>query len=242
MIVDAPKYKRVLLKISGEALAGDAKTGLDFSILNTVADAIGDCIKAGAQVAIVVGAGNFWRGVKNGEGKIERTRSDYMGMLGTTMNALAICDVLEQHGIPAVVQNALDIQKVSESYNRVNAVKHLEQGTVVIFAGGSGCPFFSTDTAAALRAAEIDADAILLAKNVDGVYDADPAKVTDAKKFDRISYSEVLSRDLKVMDNTATALAMNTNMPLLVFGLEPPTNILRVLMGEAIGTYVGTDV
>ena len=242
MIVDAPKYKRVLLKISGEALAGDAKTGLDFSILNTVADAIGDCIKAGAQVAIVVGAGNFWRGVKNGEGKIERTRSDYMGMLGTTMNALAICDVLEQHGIPAVVQNALDIQKVSESYNRVNAVKHLEQGTVVIFAGGSGCPFFSTDTAAALRAAEIDADAILLAKNVDGVYDADPAKVTDAKKFDRISYSEVLSRDLKVMDNTATALAMNTSMPLLVFGLEPPTNILRVLMGEAIGTYVGTDV
>ena len=242
MIVDAPKYKRVLLKISGEALAGDAKTGLDFSILNTVADAIGDCIKAGAQVAIVVGAGNFWRGVKNGEGKIERTRSDYMGMLGTTMNALAICDVLEQHGIPAVVQNALDIQKVSESYNRVNAVKHLEQGTVVIFAGGSGCPFFSTDTAAALRAAEIDADAILLAKNVDGVYDADPAKVTVAKKFDRISYSEVLSRDLKVMDNTATALAMNTNMPLLVFGLEPPTNILRVLMGEAIGTYVGTDV
>ena len=242
MIVDAPKYKRVLLKISGEALAGDAKTGLDFSILNTVADAIGDCIKAGAQVAIVVGAGNFWRGVKNGEGKIERTRSDYMGMLGTTMNALAICDVLEQHGIPAVVQNALDIQKVSESYNRVNAVKHLEQGTVVIFAGGNGCPFFSTDTAAALRAAEIDADAILLAKNVDGVYDADPAKVTDAKKFDRISYSEVLSRDLKVMDNTATALAMNTNMPLLVFGLEPPTNILRVLMGEAIGTYVGTDV
>ena len=242
MIVDAPKYKRVLLKISGEALAGDAKPGRDFSILNTVADAIGDCIKAGAQVAIVVGAGNFWRGVKNGEGKIERTRSDYMGMLGTTMNALAICDVLEQHGIPAVVQNALDIQKVSESYNRVNAVKHLEQGTVVIFAGGSGCPFFSTDTAAALRAAEIDADAILLAKNVDGVYDADPAKVTDAKKFDRISYSEVLSRDLKVMDNTATALAMNTNMPLLVFGLEPPTNILRVLMGEAIGTYVGTDV
>ena len=240
--MEAPRYKRVLLKISGEALAGEAKTGLDFSILNTVAVAIGDCIKAGAQVAIVVGAGNFWRGVKNGEGKIERTRSDYMGMLGTTMNALAICDVLEQHGIPAVVQNALDIQKVSESYNRVNAVKHLEQGTVVIFAGGSGCPFFSTDTAAALRAAEIDADAILLAKNVDGVYDADPAKVKDAKKFDRISYGEVLSRDLKVMDNTATALAMNTNMPLLVFGLEPPTNILRVLKGEAIGTYVGTDV
>ena len=240
--MEAPIYQRVLLKISGEALAGEAGTGLDFAILNTVAEAIGDCVAAGAQVAVVVGAGNFWRGVKNGEGKIERTRSDYMGMLGTTMNALAVCDVLEQHGIPAVVQNALDIQKVSESYNRVNAVKHLEQGTVVIFAGGSGCPFFSTDTAAALRAAEIDADAILLAKNVDGVYDADPAKVTDAKKFDRISYSEVLSRDLKVMDNTATALAMNTKMPLLVFGLMPATNIKRVLMGEEIGTYVGFDV
>ena len=240
--MEAPKYRRVLLKISGEALAGEAGTGLDFAILDTVAEAIGDCVAAGAQVAVVVGAGNFWRGVKNGEGKIERTRSDYMGMLGTTMNALAVCDVLEQHGISAVVQNALDIQKVSESYNRVNAVRHLEEGKVVIFAGGSGCPFFSTDTAAALRAAEIDADAILLAKNVDGVYDADPAKVTTAKKFDRISYSEVLSRDLKVMDNTATALAMNTKMPLLVFGLEPPTNIKRVLMGEEIGTYVGFDV
>ena len=236
-----PKYQRILLKISGEALAGEAGTGLDFNILNTVAKAVGDCVKAGAQVALVVGAGNFWRGEKNGEGKIERTRSDYMGMLGTTMNALAVCDVLEQHGIPAVVQNALDIQKVSESYNRVNAVKHLEQGTVVIFAGGSGCPFFSTDTAAALRAAEIDADAILLAKNIDGVYDADPAKVPTAKKFDRISYAEVLARDLKVMDTTATALAMDTKMPVLVFALKDPNNILRVLMGEEIGTYVGFD-
>jgi uridylate kinase len=162
-------------------------------------------------------------------------------MLGTTMNALAVCDVLEQHGIPAVVQNALDIQKVSEPYNRVNAVKHLEQGTVVVFAGGSGCPFFSTDTAAALRAAEIDADAILLAKNIDGVYDADPAKVPTAKKFDRISYAEVLARNLKVMDTTATALAMDTRMPVLVFALKDPANIKRVLMGEQIGTYVGFD-
>ena len=239
--METPKYRRILLKVSGEALAGDAGTGLDFNILNTVAEAIGDCVKAGAQVALVVGAGNFWRGVKNGEGKIERTRSDYMGMLGTTMNALAVCDVLEQHGIPAVVQNALDIQKVSESYNRVNAVKHLEDGRVVIFAGGSGCPFFSTDTAAALRAAEIDADAILLAKNIDGVYDADPAKVPTAKKFDRISYAEVLARNLKVMDTTATALAMDTKMPVLVFALKDPANIKRVLMGEEIGTYVGFD-
>ena len=239
--METPKYQRVLLKLSGEALAGEAGTGLDFAMLNTVAEAIGDCVKAGAQVAVVVGAGNFWRGVKNGEGKIERTRSDYMGMLGTTMNALAVCDVLEQHGIAAVVQNALDIQKVSESYNRVNAVRHLEQGTVVIFAGGSGCPFFSTDTAAALRAAEIDADAILLAKNIDGVYDADPAKVPTAKKFDRISYAEVLARNLKVMDTTATALAMDTKMPVLVFALKDPANIKRVLMGEEIGTYVGFD-
>ena len=239
--METPKYRRILLKVSGEALAGEAGTGLDFNILNTVAEAIGDCVKSGAQVALVVGAGNFWRGVKNGEGKIERTRSDYMGMLGTTMNALAVCDVLEQHGIPAVVQNALDIQKVSECYNRVNAVKHLEEGRVVIFAGGSGCPFFSTDTAAALRAAEIDADAILLAKNIDGVYDADPAKVPTAKKFDRISYAEVLARNLKVMDTTATALAMDTRMPVLVFALKDPANIKRVLMGEEIGTYVGFD-
>ena len=236
--METPKYRRILLKVSGEALAGEAGTGLDFNILNTVAEAIGDCVKAGAQVALVVGAGNFWRGVKNGEGKIERTRSDYMGMLGTTMNALAVCDVLEQHGIPAVVQNALDIQKVSESYNRVNAVKHLEDGRVVIFAGGSGCPFFSTDTAAALRAAEIDADAILLAKNIDGVYDADPAKVPTAKKFDRISYAEVLARNLKVMDTTATSLAMDNSLPVIVFALAQPENISRVIEGEAIGTTV----
>ena len=240
--MEAPKYRRILLKISGEALAGKVGTGLDFTMLNTVAQAIGDCVQAGAQVALVVGAGNFWRGVKNGEGKLERTRSDYMGMLGTTMNALAVCDVLEQHGIPAVVQNALDIQKVSEPYNRVNAVRHLEQGTVVVFAGGSGCPFFSTDTAAALRAAEIGADAILLAKNIDGVYDADPAKVPTAKKFDRISYAEVLARDLKVMDTTATALAMDTHMPVLVFALKDPANIRRALMGEPVGTYVGMDI
>ena len=236
--MEAPKYQRVLLKISGEALAGEAGTGLDFAILNTVAEAIGDCVAAGAQVAVVVGAGNFWRGVKNGEGKIERTRSDYMGMLGTTMNALAVCDVLEQHGIPAVVQNALDIQKVSEPYNRVNAVKHLEQGTVVIFAGGSGCPFFSTDTAAALRAAEIHADAILQAKNIDGVYSDDPRTNPEAVKFDSIDYEEVLARKLAVMDTTATSLAMDNSLPVIVFALAQPENISRVIEGEAIGTTV----
>lgn len=240
--METPKYKRILLKISGEALAGEAKTGLDFKILNEVAEAIGDCVKTGAQVGLVVGGGNFWRGVKNGEGKIERSRADYMGMLATTMNALAVCDVLEQHDIPAVVQTALDITKISEAFNRVNAVKHLEEGTVVIFACGSGCPYFSTDTAAALRAAEINADAILLAKNIDGVYDADPMKVPTAKKFDRISYNEVLARGLGVMDTTATALAMDNHVPVLVFALKDPANIKRVLMGEEIGTYVGVDV
>ena len=240
--METPKYKRILLKISGEALAGEQKTGLDFSVLHSVADAIGSCVAAGAQVGLVVGGGNFWRGVKNGEGKLERTRADYMGMLATAMNALAVCDVLEQHGIPAVVQTALDITKLSEAYNRVNAVRHLEQGTVVIFACGSGCPYFSTDTAAALRAAEINADAILLAKNIDGVYDADPNKVPTAKKFDRISYDEVLARGLGVMDTTATALAMDNHIPVLVFALKDPENIRRVMMGEEIGTYVGTDV
>lgn len=240
--MNSPKYQRILLKISGEALAGEQKTGLDFPTLHSVAEAIGECVRAGVQVGLVVGGGNFWRGVKNGEGKIERSRADYMGMLATTMNALAVCDVLEQHEIPAVVQTALDITRISEAYNQRNAVRHLEQGTVVIFACGSGCPYFSTDTAAALRAAEIHAEAILLAKNVDGVYDADPAKVETARRFDKISYQEVLSRGLGVMDTAATALAMDNHIPLQVFALKDPRNIVRVLMGEDIGTYVGTDV
>lgn len=239
--METPKYKRILLKISGEALAGEQRTGLDFTILHQVAEAIGSCVAAGAQVGVVVGGGNFWRGVKNGEGKLERTRADYMGMLATAMNALAVCDVLEQHGIPAVVQTALDITRLSEPFNRGNAVRHLMQGTVVIFACGSGCPFFSTDTAAALRAAEIQADVLLLAKNVDGVYDSDPAKNPGAKRFDRISYDEVMARGLGVMDATATALAMENRIPVLVFALKEPDNVRRALMGEPIGTYVGPE-
>lgn len=239
--MDVPKYRRVLLKISGEALAGPQKTGLDFPTLHQTAKAIGSCVRAGAQVALVVGGGNFWRGVKNGEGKLERTRSDYMGMLATAMNALAVCDVLEQNGVPAVVQTALDIPKVSEGYNRTEAVRHLERGEVVIFACGSGCPFFSTDTAAALRAAEIGADALLLAKNIDGVYDADPNRVPGAKKYARISYQQVLEQNLGVMDLTATALAMENRIPALVFALKEPENILRALMGEDVGTYVGVE-
>ena len=240
--MEQPKYRRVLLKISGEALAGDDKYGLNFDVLNTVAAAIKECCEAGAQIGLVVGGGNIWRGVKNGSGKIERTRADQMGMLATTINALALCDVLEQHGVKAQVQTAIDMLRIAEPCTQRGAVRQLEEGGVVIFACGSGSPYFSTDTAAALRAAEIHADALLLAKNIDGVYDADPAKVPDAKKFDEISYAEVLRRGLGVMDTTATALAMDNNIPVVVFALKDPGNIKRVLMGEKLGTYVGTDV
>ena len=240
--MEQPKYRRVLLKISGEALAGEDKYGLNFDVLNTVAAAIKDCQQAGAQVGIEVGGGNIWRGVKNGSGKIERTRADQMGMLATTINALALCDVLEQQGVKAQVQTAIDMLRIAEPFTQRGAVRQLEEGGVVIFACGSGSPYFSTDTAAALCAAEIHADALLLAKNIDGVYDADPAKVPTAKKFDEISYAEVLRRGLGVMDTTATALAMDNNIPVIVFALKDPANIKRVLMGEKIGTYVGTDV
>ena len=240
--MEQPKYRRVLLKISGEALAGDDKYGLNFDVLNTVAAAIKECCEAGAQIGLVVGGGNIWRGVKNGSGKIERTRADQMGMLATTINALALCDVLEQHGVKAQVQTAIDMLRIAEPFTQRGAVRQLEEGGVVIFACGSGSPYFSTDTAAALRAAEIHADALLLAKNIDGVYDADPAKVPDAKKFDEISYAEVLRRGLGVMDTTATALAMDNNIPVVVFALKDPGNIKRVLMGEKLGTYVVTDV
>ena len=240
--MEQPKYRRVLLKISGEALAGDDKYGLNFDVLNTVAAAIKECCEAGAQIGLVVGGGNIWRGVKNGSGKIERPRADQMGMLATTINALALCDVLEQHGVKAQVQTAIDMLRIAEPFTQRGAVRQLEEGGVVIFACGSGSPYFSTDTAAALRAAEIHADALLLAKNIDGVYDADPAKVPDAKKFDEISYAEVLRRGLGVMDTTATALAMDNNIPVVVFALKDPGNIKRVLMGEKLGTYVGTDV
>ena len=211
--MEQPKYRRVLLKISGEALAGDDKYGLNFDVLNTVAAAIKECCEAGAQIGLVVGGGNIWRGVKNGSGKIERTRADQMGMLATTINALALCDVLEQHGVKAQVQTAIDMLRIAEPFTQRGAVRQLEEGGVVIFACGSGSPYFSTDTAAALRAAEIHADALLLAKNIDGVYDADPAKVPDAKKFDEISYAEVLRRGLGVMDTTATA-RVNTSAEL----------------------------
>lgn len=232
------QYKRVLIKVSGEALASDKKTGLDFDFITRVANSVKECADKGVEIGIVVGGGNFWRGVKDG-GKVERTRADYMGMLATTMNALALADVLQGVGVDAVVQTAIDMVKIAEPYTRNKAVAHLKKGRVVIFACGTGNPFFSTDTGAVLKAAEIGAEVILLAKNIDGVYDADPAKVKDAKKFDSITYDEVLARGLAVMDTAATALAKENNIPVIVFAVKDPDNITKVLCGEKIGSYVG---
>ena len=233
------QYKRVLIKVSGEALAADKKTGLDFDFITRVANAVKTCSDMGVEIGIVVGGGNFWRGVKDGGGKVERTRADYMGMLATTMNALALADVLQGVGVEARVQTSIDMIKIAEPYTRNKAVSHLNKGRVVIFACGTGNPFFSTDTGAVLKAAEIGAEVILLAKNIDGVYDADPAKVKEAKKFDSITYDEVLARGLAVMDTAATALAKENNIPVIVFAVKEPDNIIKVLCGEKIGSYVG---
>jgi uridylate kinase len=233
------EYKRVLLKISGEALAGDKKTGLDFHVMRNVCEAIKKCIGLGVEVGIVVGGGNFWRGIKDGEGKIERTRADHMGMMATVMNCLALADMLEQLNVPVRVQTALSISAVAEPYIRLRADMHLNKGRVVIFGCGTGHPYFSTDTAAVLRAAEIGADVILLAKNIDGVYTADPRLDPDAKKLDSISYSDMLAQRLMVMDSTATSLSMDNDIPVILFALEDPENIVRVVTGEKIGTRVG---
>ncbi len=236
--MNAPKYKRVLLKISGEALAGDAGRGLDFEVINAVASAIKKCVALGVQVGVVVGGGNFWRGVKDGGDSMVRVRADHMGMLATTINALAVADVLEQQGVEVRVQTAIEMRQIAEPYIRSKAIRHLEKGRVVVFGCGTGNPFFSTDTGAVLRAAEIDADVILLAKNVDGVYSADPLKDPNAVKYDAISYDDVLAQHLAVMDTTATSLSMDNNIPVLLFALKDPENIVRVVMGEQIGTIV----
>ena len=233
-----PQYKRVLLKISGEALAGDARRGLDFDVIGKVCDVVKQCVEKGIQVAIVVGGGNFWRGMKDGGDRMQRVRADHMGMLATTINALAVADCLEQRDVEVRVQTAIEMRAIAEPYIRQKACRHLEKGRVVIFGCGTGNPYFSTDTGAALRAAEIDADVILLAKNIDGVYDCDPAKNADAVKFDAITYDEVLKRHLAVMDSTATSLSMDNHIPVLVFALKDPYNIVRVLRGEKIGTIV----
>ena len=236
--MEQPIFKRVLLKISGEALAGDKHFGLDFQVMGRVADVIKRCVDMGVQVGIVIGGGNFWRGVKDGEGYIERTRADHMGMLATAMNCMAMADVLEQKGVDVRVQTALEIRAVAEPYIRARAIRHLEKGRVVIFGAGTGNPYFSTDTAAVLRAAEIDADVILLAKNVDGVYSADPVKDPTAVKYDSISYDDVLAQHLMVMDTTATSLSMDNHIPVLLFALKDPENIIRAVCGEKVGTIV----
>ena len=233
-----PVYKRVLLKISGEALAGNKHTGLDFEVIGRVCDVIGRCISMGVQVGVVVGGGNFWRGVKDGGGKMERTRADHMGMLATVLNCLAVADVMEQKGMEVRVQTAVEMRSFAEPYIRSKAIRHMEKGRVVIFGCGTGNPFFSTDTAAVLRAAEIDADVILLAKNVDGVYSADPAKDPTAVKYDSITYDDVLAQHLMVMDSTATSLSMDNHIPVLLFALKDPENIIRAVCGEKIGTIV----
>ena len=232
------KYKRVLIKISGEALSGGKGTGFDFDFVTSVCESVKQSLAQGAEVGIVIGGGNFWRGVQDGAGKVERVSADRMGMLATAMNCLAVGDVFRQCGVDARVMTAVDIQGVGERHDVRKAIEYLESGKVVLFACGTGHPFFSTDTASVLRAAEIGADAILLAKNIDGVYSADPRKDPSAVKFDEISYTEVLSRRLQVMDSTATSLAMDNNLPVIVFALADPKNILRVLSGEKIGTFV----
>lgn len=239
--METRKYKRVLIKISGEALAGDKHFGLNFDVIGPVCDVIKKCNELGCEIGIVVGGGNFWRGVKDGGGKMERTRADHMGMLATTINALALADALEQRGVPVRVQTAIEMNRIAEPYIRQRATRHLEKGRVVIFGCGTGNPFFSTDTAAVLRAAEIGAEVILLAKNVDGVYDSDPAKNPDAKKYDRLTYMDVLNQGLGVMDTTATSLSMDNHIPILVFALSDPENIYRAVNGEQIGTLVEED-
>ena len=231
------KYNRVLLKLSGEALAGADKTGINIQVVGEICDKIKEVVERGVQVAIVVGGGNFWRGRRNGE-QMEKTTADYMGMLATAMNALSLQDALEARGLFTRLQTAIEMREIAEPFIKRKALKHLNRGRVVIFACGTGHPFFSTDTGAALRAAEIEADAILLGKSIDAVYSADPKLDPTATKYDRITYQEVLEKDLKVMDSTATALCKDNNIPLVVFGIADPDNIVKAVKGEQIGTIV----
>ena len=229
-------YKRVMLKISGEALSGANGFGFDFEVVGRIAREVKTLVDMGVEVGLVVGGGNIWRG-RTGEG-MDRTTADHMGMLATCINALALQDALEGIGVMTRVQTAIEMKEIAEPFIRRRAVRHLEKGRVVIFGAGSGNPYFSTDTAAALRAAEIEADVILLAKNVDGVYDKDPNKFADAKKYDKLTYMEVIEQGLQVMDTTATTLCMDNNIPILVFGISEEGNIKKVMEGHKIGTIV----
>jgi uridylate kinase len=234
-----PKFRRILIKISGEALAGVQKHGLDQEMLVNISSKIKEVYDMGVEIAIVVGGGNFWRG-RTGKG-MDRTTADHMGMMATVINALALQDALEARGLEIRVQTAIDMRQIAEPYIRRKAVGHLRKGRVVIFACGTGNPYFSTDTTAALRAAEIDAEIILLAKNVDGVYDADPHTHSHAKKYEKIGYMELLNKGLGVMDATAASLCMDNKIPIVVFGLENPENIKKVVQGQQIGTIIQSD-
>ena len=232
----AMKYKRIMLKLSGEALSGENGYGIDFDVAKKIAEQIKQIVDMGIEVGAVVGGGNIWRG-RQGQG-MDRTTADYMGMLATCINAMALQDSLESIGVYTRVQTAIEMKQIAEPFIRRRAMRHLEKGRVVIFGAGTGNPYFSTDTTAALRAAEIEADVILLAKKVDGVYDKDPHKNSDAVKFDKLTYMDVLEKGLQVMDSTATSLCMDNEIPILVFGLDNPENILKAVSGEKIGTLV----
>ena len=231
-----PKYKRVIIKLSGEALAGSAGHGINTPTVQSICSQIKEVFDLGVEIAIVVGGGNFWRG-RSGEG-MDKSTADYMGMLATCINALGLQDVLEEMDVPVRVQTAIEMKQIAEPYIRRKAIRHLEKRRVVIFACGTGNPFFTTDTTAVLRAAEIDAEIILLAKSIDAVYDSDPLVNPDAIRYSELSYIEVLNQGLKVMDSTATSLCMDNHIPILVFGLNEPENILRAIMGEKIGTII----
>ena len=233
------KYKRILLKISGEALSGEKGFGLDEETIDKISRDIKAIYDLGVQICIVVGGGNIWRG-RSSE-NMDRTRADHMGMLATAINALALCSALENQGVETRVQTSIEMRQIAEPYIRSRAVRHLEKDRVVIFGCGTGNPFMSTDTAAALRAIEMEADILLFAKNIDAVYDSDPNKNPNAKKYSELTYTEVLSLDLKVMDSTAASMCRDNNMPLLVFGLNEENGIMRALSGENIGTYVSND-
>ncbi|MBP2635844.1 MAG: pyrH [Firmicutes bacterium] len=238
----AGKYKRVVLKLSGEALAGNKGYGIDPVVVDAIAKEIKEVKANNLDVAIVVGGGNIWRGLAGSAKGMDRATADYMGMLATVMNALALQDALEHCDVDSRVQTAINMQQVAEPYIRRRAIRHMEKGRVVIFAAGTGNPYFSTDTTAALRAAEIEADAILMAKkNTDGVYDSDPRHNPDAKKFKELEYIEVLQRGLGVMDSTATSLCMDNKIPIVVFSIDEPGNILKAALGNDIGTIVGGE-
>lgn len=241
--MEQPQYKRVVLKLSGEALAGPVGYGIDSDTIVSIAEQVKEVHQLGVEIAIVVGGGNIWRGIAGAAKGIDRATADYMGMLATVMNALALQSALEATGVPTRVQTSISMQQVAEPYIRRRAIRHLEKGRVVIFAAGTGLPYFSTDTTAALRAAEIEAEVILMAKNkVDGVYSADPFKDAGAVKFDSLTYLDVLNKNLGVMDSTASSLCMDNNIPLIVFSITEKGNIKRAVLGEKIGTIVKGSV